>query len=326
VRTSFVHTEFDDEDVSEDADTNTDRFLLDSARLYVNGSVTKTIKFTFNTEYDGSGDVEIMDAVGQFVLSPKANIWVGRFLPPSDRANLYGPYYAHHWNVYQDGVQDGYPLIFQGRANGAMYWGQFDKLKLSIGVFDGPTLANIGGAGNFGGDDGDLLAAGRIHFDFWDAEDGYYLNSTYYGDKNLLAVGLAGQVQGQDHSAWSADFLLERKAGMNGAYTIEAEWARYSQLGSYLGGPYDANEGGFILGSYLFPGSGAGRWEVLGKYAQANFSGALPQETTKTTEINLNYIIKQFNARLMMFFLDKRFELSESSNFWKIGAGLQLQM
>ena len=78
-----------------------------------------------------------MDAAAQFEFSPKFNIWAGRFLPPSDRANMYGPYYAHHWAVFTDGVQDGYPGIFQGRANGAMYWGQFGKVKVSGGGFDG---------------------------------------------------------------------------------------------------------------------------------------------------------------------------------------------
>jgi hypothetical protein len=126
LRTSFVHTEFDDEDVPEDADTNTDRFFVDNARLYVNGSVTKNIKFTLNTDYSSSTNtLQLLDAVGQFSFSPGANIWMGRFLPPSDRANLYGPFYAHHWGVFTDGLQDSYPMVYQGRANGVMYWGQF---------------------------------------------------------------------------------------------------------------------------------------------------------------------------------------------------------
>ena len=66
------------------------------------------------------------------------NIWAGRFLPPSDRANLYGPFYAHEWDVYTDGIQDGYPVVFQGRDNGVMYWGTFaKKVKVSVGAFDG---------------------------------------------------------------------------------------------------------------------------------------------------------------------------------------------
>ncbi len=84
-QTSFVHTEPDGGDSS-------DTFALNSARLYVNGPVTSTIKFMFNTEYNGNGnDVEILDAVGRLEFSEKFNIWFGRFLPPSDRANLYGP-------------------------------------------------------------------------------------------------------------------------------------------------------------------------------------------------------------------------------------------
>jgi hypothetical protein len=241
---------------------------------------------------------------------------MGRFLPPSDRANLYGPYYAHHWNVFQDGVQDGYPFISQGRANGVMYWGQFDKVKVSGGVFDGPSLD---GSDN-------LLAAARVQVDFWDKEDGYYLNGTYYGDKNLLAVGVAGQVQGKDNTAWNGDFLLERKVGMGGAYTVEAEYARYSRLGGYPSvTPYDTNDGAYVLGSYLFPVmSGPGRFEVLAKYAAARFKGPFPDEKQKTSEVNFNYILKQFNARLMMFFQDTRFDIATDT--WKVGAGLQLQM
>src|SRR5207249_1902928 len=126
----------------------------------------------------------------------------GRCLPPSDRANLYGPYYAHHWAVFADGVQDGYPFIFQGRDNGVMYWGQFGKVKVSGGGFDGASAT-----GNT-----KVLAAGRVQVDFWDPEAGYYLNGTYYGGKNLLAIGVAGQGQGSHNGAASVDLLPERQS------------------------------------------------------------------------------------------------------------------
>ncbi len=45
----------------------------------------------------------------------------------------------------------------------------------------------------------------------------------------------------------------------------------------------------------------------------------------KTTEVNFNYIIKQFNARVMTFFQDKRFNQVEP-NDWQAGIGLQIQM
>ncbi|HEY2018661.1 MAG TPA: hypothetical protein VGH38_34385, partial [Bryobacteraceae bacterium] len=114
LRTSFDHTGTDNAD-------STDRFLLDSVRLYVNGPVIGNLKFMFNTEYDGgTNKVGVLDAVARFEQSPHFNIWAGRFLPPSDRANLYGPYYANQWGVYTDGIQDGYPFVFQGRDNGVV--------------------------------------------------------------------------------------------------------------------------------------------------------------------------------------------------------------
>jgi hypothetical protein len=245
---------------------------------------------------------------------------VGRFLPPSDRANLYGPYYAHHWAVYTDGVQDGYPFIYQGRDNGIAYWGQFGKVKLSAGAFDGVTL---------NGDD-TFLGAGRVQVDFWDPEPGYYQNGTYYGDKNLLALGVAGQFQGSDKTAYSVDFLLERKVANGGAYSVEAEFAKYDRLGGYDAN-YAEDTGGYVLASYLFPpvGTAAGRFEVLGKFAKAQFKEGLtvpaPDYDQKTTELNLNYVIRQFNARVMFFFKDTRFS-AVRTNFKQFGAGLQIQM
>lgn len=313
MRSSFVHNEPEDGEGS-------DSFLLDSIRLYVSGSVTDKIKVMFNTDYTGAdNDVDILDVAAQFSFNPKFNVWFGRFLPPSDRANLYGPYYAHHWAVYSDGVQDGYPFIYQGRANGALYWGQFDKVKLSAGAFDGASLTG----------EKTVLAAGRVQVDFWDPEDGYYLNGTYYGDKNLLAIGLAGQVQGSDRSAYSVDFLLERKVPGGGAATLEAEWAKYDRLGGY-NARYGTDDGGYLLGAYLFPTlSGPGRFEVLGKFAHARFRDGVTSldadHNQKTTELDLNYVIKQFNARVMIFFKDTRFN-AVRPNFTQFGVGVQLQI
>ena len=121
LRTSFVHD-------SPDGGDDTDTFALDSARIYISGPVTEKIKFMFNTEYDGaSNKIGVLDAVARFEMSPKFNVWMGRFLPPSDRANLYGPYYAHHWGVYTDGIQNGHPFVFQGRDNGVDVLGRFQQ-------------------------------------------------------------------------------------------------------------------------------------------------------------------------------------------------------
>lgn len=318
MQTSFVH------DVPDGA-SSTDSFVLNSVRLYVDGSATSKIKFMFNTEYDGAGNhVTVLDAVAQVSLSDKANFWFGRMLPPSDRANLYGPYYAHHWAVYTDGVQDGYPFVAAGRDNGALYFGQFGKLRLEGGAYDGQSAT-----GN-----PKLITAGRAQYDFWDAEPGHYMNGTFYGDKNILAIG--GAAQGQSGNgegakkAYSGDFLLERKMPRGGAVSVEAEAARYDKLGGY-NSHYDVDQGGYILGSYLFPAMSGltGRFEILGKFAHASFSHGLtpadPDYTQKTTELNFNYVIQQFKARAMLFYLQKNFSAVQV-NDKQIGVGFQVQM
>jgi hypothetical protein len=313
LQTSFIH------DSPENAD-GTDSFKVNSARLYISGPVTKQVKFMFNTEYDGATSrIGVMDAVAQISTSSKFNLWMGRFLPPSDRANLYGPYYSNHWGVYSDGVQDGYPFAAVGRDDGVAYWGQFGKVKLSGGVFDGASST-----GN-----PKVLTAARAQVDFWDAEDGYYLNGTYYGGKNLLA--LAGAVQAQDgNTAATADFLLERKLSAGGTVSIESEYAHYGQLGGY-DAHYGTSDGGYVLGAYLFPKptGGMGTFQILGKFAKATFKDGLsvanPDYDQKTSEFNLNYILKEFNARVMFFFKNTSFS-AVKTNDKQFGVGLQIQM
>ena len=136
-----LQTVFDHIDTTGGGGTN-DQFALDHARIYVNGSATENIKFMFNTDYDsGSNKIEVLDAVAQFDFGSAFHIWAGRFLEPSDRANLYGPFYSHEWLTYTDGVQDGYPFIYQGRNNGVMYWGDFFKQRMKVSV--GASTASL---------------------------------------------------------------------------------------------------------------------------------------------------------------------------------------
>jgi hypothetical protein len=301
-----------------------DRFSLGDIRLYLSGDITKNFSAMFNTDYNSvTNNMEILDAVGEFHVSPKLNVWFGRFLPPSDRANLYGPFYAHQWGVYTDGIQDGYPFVFQGRDNGAMYWGDFKAgtatVKVSVGAFDGGTAT-----GN-----STVLGAARVQIDFWDEESGYYLNGTYYGDKNLLAIGGATQWQ-SGNTATTVDLLMERKLPNDkGAFSLESEYSNYNRLGGYDAN-YGKSQGAYGLASYLFPKQvGIGKFEILGKYATAEFTHGLrtsnPPYRQNTAEVNFNYIIKQFDARVMSFYRNTSFN-TVNRDSWEAGVGLQLQL
>jgi hypothetical protein len=306
-----------------------DQFALDHARIYISGDITNNISAMFNTDYSTiTNNIEVLDAVGEFHTSPMFNVWFGRFLPPSDRANLYGPFYANEWNVYTDGIQDGYPFVFQGRDNGIAYWGDFKagiaKIKPSIGAFDG-----FSADGNRS-----VIWAGRLQLDFWDPENGYYLNGTYYGDKNLLAIAPAIEVQGGT-TASTVDFLLEKKVMNGGAFTVESEWSDYNRLGGYNSN-YGNSTGAYGLVSFLIPKEvGIGKFEVLGKYAIAEFTDGMFISTyggprlasfrQDTSEVNVDYVIKQFDARLMSFYRNTRFN-AVNLDSWEAGIGLQVQL
>lgn len=319
VRSSFTHT---DPDVGEDISD----FELNSARIYVSGKVTENISLMFNTDYNAGGNtpesMRVIDAVAQFSFSEQFNIWAGRFLPPSDRANLYGPFYANHWGVYRDGVQDGYPFETEGRNDGVMYWGQFGIAKVSAGAFDVQGLSK---------GSSDVLYAGRVQLDFWDPESGYYLNSTYYGEKDLLAVGIAAQTAAGDN-AYSVDFLLEKKLANSGVVTVEAEYAKYDGLGGYPSPAapfvYDASDGYYLLGAYVFPQTvGIGKFQVLAKHGETTYDyGILGDIDQTTSELNLTYLIKDFNARVTLFYIDSSFDPNLGRDNTQIGVGLQVQI
>jgi hypothetical protein len=203
------------------------------------------------------------------------------------------------------------------------YWGEFaKKVHFSMGLFDGASADGRPG----------VIEAARVQVDFWDPEPGYYQNGTYYGDKNILAIGGASQLQ-DGHTASTIDFLMEKKVLNGGAFTIESELSDYNRLGGYGGftGLYAKSQGEYVLSSFLFPkvvgkGKFEGKFELLGKYAKASFThGTTPAYDQKTTEINFDYIIKQFKARVMTFYEDTRFN-REQQNFWQLGLGIQLQM
>ena len=127
-------------------------------------------------------------------------------------------------------------------------------------------------------------------------------------------------------TATTLDFLFE-KNGDAGVVSVESEYANYDGLGGY-NADYASSEGGYLLGSYLFPKQvGMGQFEVLVKYAEANFSKSalLIDYDQKTSEFDVNYVIKQFNARVMFFFKNTNYSAVKTDDM-QVGVGLQIQM
>lgn len=322
MRTSFVSTSSDDPAAVDVAD-----FALNSVDIYLNSKITENIKFSFSTEFNGTpssttyNTVQVQDAIAQFEYGPTLNVWAGRFLPPTDRANSYGAYFSNNWNFASDGTQDGYPFIYGGRADGLAYWGDFadTKLKISAGVFDVPVTQN----------NGKTMAAARVQYDLWDAEPGYYVNGTYYGEKDILALAVATNMVG-DQTTSNFDFLMEKKVGNGGAFTVEGEYIKYDDLGGYPAPSATVSSNGdswYLLTSYLLAQAiGPGKLQLLGKFGTTTYEGIAGANDIDqdTLELNINYIIKSFNARVSLFYLDKSYSESTVYDTQSIGLGVQL--
>ena len=335
LRSSFTSAE-------KGAPNGTDRssdFNLDSIRLYTNASLNKYIKGTFNTEKTADNNVQVLDAIARFEFSYEFNLWAGRMLPPSDRANLDGPYYLNTWSYP---LASQYPAKFAGRDDGVTVWGKLadKKLVYSAGAFQGHN--KIAGASN---ESGNLLYAGRLQYNFWDAEPNpaYYASSTYYGGAEVLAIALATQFEKDgvgtaankgDYKAWSADALMEKKVGP-GVLTLEGAWYKYDTGGktdvatNFGGASATANVGGITQGkaglvgaAYLLPGVvGWGKFQPVIRYQK--FEADLTNVTTKQTDLGLNYIIDGHNARISATYSKTQVTaLADTSRFI---LGLQLQ-
>lgn len=310
-------------------------FNLDSARLFFGASLNKNIKGMFNTEWDGD-KIRVLDAAGQFAISPALNIWAGRMLPPSDRANLAGPYYSLGGG-YWAGVASRYGFnggIFRGRDDGVTVWGNVmdGRLGYSFGVFEGYTFGigsltqNQGRAASINASD-ELMVAGRLQYDFWDLEPGYYGTGNYLGAKDILAIGIAARQQKEgvltldgvgDYSSYNVDFLLEKRIPGSGAVSFEAAYYDYDTddiVRSEQGTAYSAAAG------YIFDkGLGWGRLQPFVRFQKFSPDTSID---TRQVDAGVNYIIDGYNAQLSAVY--SRTKVTGVDDQSKFVVALQLQ-
>jgi len=294
-------------------------------RPYISGQVHPLLKFEGNLDLNNGdqGRIHVLDAVAKFEPDDLFNVWLGRFLPPSDRANLSGPYYQNAW-FFPTGV-NAYPSIFAGRDDGAAVWGQIEKgkLKYQAGVF---TLSSNTPSS-------ELLYAGRLVLNLLDPEPGYYNSSTYYGSKDVLALGGAVQYQKlgaftvigvdatgapvfarSDLVAFNLDLLFEKRLAWADTLTLE---------GAY----YNFNQGAqgwswYALGSYLFaPKIGFGRVQPMVRWQQ--FTPTSGGDPIRTLDAALNYIIDGHNARVA-FAVENR-NPPNAPSLTSVQLGIQIQ-
>jgi len=266
---------------------------LDNTRLYFNAQPHESFLVEMNTEYVGStSEIKVLDAVAKFGPNESFNVWAGRHLPPSDRANLDGPFFLSAYEY--PGLVSRYPAIFAGRDDGVSVSGQVEGgvFKYAVGMYKGiPQVV---------GQDGSSLFAARFTYNFLDPEPGYYTSSSYYGDKEILAVAFVIQFQQevvagptntfQDFRGYNFDILFERPLSNAGVISLEGAYYNYDYgVASGGGNAYLAQAG------YLIPAKvGPGQFQPMVRIQE--FEG------DSVFDAGVNYIIRGHNARLSLMY------------------------
>jgi hypothetical protein len=309
------------------AATSTDSLGVQSldVRPYIGGQVHPLLKFEGNLDLNNTDEsrIHVLSAVAKFEPDDLFNVWFGRFLPPSDRANLSGPYYQNAWNY--PGDVNAYPSIYAGRADGGAIWGQLEKgrFKYMAGVFTLDTNTPISQG----------IYAARLVYNFLDPEPGYYNSSTYYGTKDILAIGVAGQYQKlgstlvigtdtsgapilvrEDLGAFNVDLLFEKRLPWADTLTLE---------GAY----YNFNKGAqgwswYALASYLFaPKIGFGQVQPMARWQQLTPTGG--GDPTRVVDAGLNYIIDGHNTRFAFALQHRDPPAAQSTTSYQLGIQFQ---
>ena len=335
-RSSFAVTE----DGAPNGQDSSSGVSFTNMRLYTAAKVHENVTLEFNTELsDGNStaslntdqSIRVLDAVAKFSFKG-FDLWAGRFLPPSDRSNLDGPFYL---NNYDFPIVQAYPSIFAGRDNGVAIMKEYagGKFKWSYGLFEGRTNSTNA---NTNPDQGDnLLHAARVTYNFWDPEPGYYTTSSYYGAKDVLAVAFVFQNEADgagtsttagDFTGWNVDILMEKKLQNGGVVNLEGAYYDYD-LDDRVDADLTQGEGYLLLGSYLIPKQiGWGKFQPYVRYqhfARDNLTG--DNGNRRRAEGGFNYIIDGQNAKIsVLYFSDRNGSNADPKNTFKIGLQFQL--
>ncbi len=325
-------------------------FTIDNARLLTSGQVTKYVGYELNTDValaNGAtpeslrfpSSIDLLDAVAKFETGGTVNFWAGQFLPPSDRSNIDGPFFINGWDFP---FVSNYPAVFDGRQIGAAYWGQIGegRLKWSIGAFDGtgatlesPFSAPLDTPPNL---QGNIQFDARVTLNLLDPEPGYYHQSTYYGKKDIFAIGFAIQMQDDatgtdadphDFLGMNIDVLFERKLENDGVFTLEGAVYRYDDQDLVTSGRQGTS--GFVFCGYMLPyvldlGPAAGRLRPYLRYQQYDYdyiaAAAANEQYDQGIDVGTEYVLNGPNARLTAVWSQRDIVSGSRVQIFRIGA------
>jgi hypothetical protein len=213
-----------------DDEPNTNNLFVRRLRLLFGGQVAKNVSFFIETDAPNLGKVLpggkniqpslfLQDAYAEFRVADAFMLDAGLMFVPFSRNSLqsaatllpidYGAF------TFSDSAPE---QSATGRDTGFQARGYLagNRLEYRVGAFQGFRDA---------GSDNAFRYSGRVQYNVFDTETGFFYTGTYLGKKKILALGAAFDTQKNFH-AYDADAFLDYPLGP-GAVTAQFDYNRF---------------------------------------------------------------------------------------------------
>lgn len=291
--------------------TTIDNDIYFSGQLhrYIKWQAGVTAAITGAPGSSSSVNITALDIIAKFEPLPEFSVWFGRMIVMADRWVPSGPWgmdeFLYPGLYIGPGGTNNYVLPKGGpgsRDVGTVIWGSLwgGHFKYFAGAYEiqDPSTPP--------------LWSGRLQLNLLDPEPAFYHRTTYYGEKDILAIGVGGQLQREGsvgpvpmamgmatgpapkdtHTEFNADLIFEKRLGDSGTLSVNASVIT-------LGGDYRAFKSNVLGGvGYLFPnaiGIGKLRPSIRFQQAQYNAPGAA---ASQAIDFQLGYEIVEWWARI----------------------------
>lgn len=298
--------------------------------LHAGGKIHQKVGVTLNlnanmVNWGGNAPgtaVVVEDAIVSFDFMDEFHVWAGHLLVPVDRANASGPFFMIPWNypgaalgavAPPTATSPGGPAFIgpaegpSGRNNGAVVWGDINggQLTYLAGVFDNGSAA------------GHPLVSGRLRLALLDKEPGFWGNASFFGDKDMLSLGLGAQWQkmdmGKDWSEVNGDVLFEKKLGGGSFVTAEGAFYHFNVVDGANDNSY------YLLAAYATPTIGVGSLQPSVRYQGATIKGG-GGTAPKNVDVGLAYLIKGPALRVLANYSWNEYDADHKANALQLGA------
>jgi len=292
------------------------------ADLYASGQINRMWRWLLavtSNDYGGAAGqtstipVSILDAIAGFTPMPEFQIYAGRLLVMADRYAPSGPWSMDEW-IYPGFFVGTPPAVPKagpaGRDMGVVAWGAplGGHVKYYLGAYQlqDPALSP--------------LLSGRVQVSLLSREPGWFQRTTYYGERDLVSIGIGGQFQNNgsvmamppammgvtpppslldDYREVNADLIVEKRFGGLGALSLEG--AYYNFQGTYQPWKWSM-VAAIAYNSPVLPGIGQLRPSFRFQQAQAKQVTAAGDslDPTRVYDAQLTYSVMQWYAHVVV--------------------------